>query len=166
MELFDSHAHYNDIKFEKDREELLKSIYDSGVTSIICAGYNLESSKQAIEIANSHDYIYATVGISPNDLEENWENDLINIEKILEDSSYETKNNKIVAVGEIGLDYHYDTDKTIQKHAFIKQIEIANKYNLPIVIHTRDAVMDTIEILKQHPVNKKEYFTVVHLTEN
>ena len=71
MELFDSHAHYNDIKFEEDREELLKSIYDSGVTSIICAGYNLESSKQAIEIANSHDYIYATVGISPNDLEEN-----------------------------------------------------------------------------------------------
>lgn len=158
MELFDSHAHYNDIKFEEDREELLKSIYDSGVTSIICAGYNLESSKQAIEIANSHDYIYATVGISPNDLEENWENDLINIEKILEDSSYETKNNKIVAVGEIGLDYHYDTDKTIQKHAFIKQIEIANKYNLPIVIHTRDAVMDTIEILKQHPVNKKGVF--------
>ena len=158
MELFDSHAHYNDIKFEEDREELLKSIYDSGVTSIICAGYNLESSKQAIEIANSHDYIYATVGISPNDLEENWKNDLINIEKILEDSSYETKNNKIVAVGEIGLDYHYDTDKTIQKQAFIKQIEIANKYNLPIVIHTRDAVMDTIEILKQHPVNKKGVF--------
>ena len=68
------------------------------------------------------------------------------------------KNNKIVAVGEIGLDYHYDTDKTIQKQAFIKQIELANKYNLPIVIHTRDAVMDTIEILKQHPVNKKGVF--------
>lgn len=159
MELFDSHAHYNDQSFDKDREKVLESIYNSGVTSIVCAGYSLESSKQAIEIANSHNYIYATAGISPNDLTENWEDDVINIEKVLEDNfNSNNSSNKIIAVGEIGLDYHYDTDKTIQKQAFIKQIELANKYNLPIVIHTRDAVMDTIEILKQHPVNKKGVF--------
>ena len=155
MELFDSHAHYNDEKFEQDREELLKSIYEFGVTSIICGGYSLESSKKAIELAKTHKFIYSTVGISPNDLTSKWEEDIFDVDALL---SKKNSADKIVAVGEIGLDYHYDTDKSIQKQAFIKQIEIANKYNLPIVIHTRDAVMDTIQILKDNPVNKKGVF--------
>ena len=155
MELFDSHAHYNDEKFANDRNEVIKSIYNSGVTSIICAGYNLESSKQAIKLANEYEFIYSTVGISPNDLTDEWEENLKDIEELLKQKK---KKDKIIAVGEIGLDYHYDIDKTIQKKAFIKQIELANIYNLPIVIHTRDAVMDTIEILKENPVNKKGVF--------
>ncbi len=155
MELFDSHAHYNDEKFANDRNEVIKSIYNSGVTSIICAGYNLESSKQAIKLANEYEFIYSTVGISPNDLTDEWEENLKDIEELLKQKK---KKDKIIAVGEIGLDYHYDIDKTIQKQAFIKQIELANIYNLPIVIHTRDAVMDTIEILKENPVNKKGVF--------
>ena len=155
MELFDSHAHYNDEKFDQDREELLKSIYEFGVTSIICGGYSLESSKKAIEIAQRHKFIYSTVGISPNDLTSKWEEDITKIDILL---SKKSTVDKIVAVGEIGLDYHYDTDKLIQKQAFIKQIEIANKYLLPIVIHTRDAVMDTIQILKDNPVIKKGVF--------
>lgn len=155
MELFDSHAHYNDEKFEQNREKLLKSIYESGVTSIICGGYSLESSIKAIEIAKTHKFVYSTVGISPNDLTSKWKEDILNIESLL---SKRNLCDKIVAVGEIGLDYHYDTDRLIQKQAFIKQINIANKYNLPIVIHTREAVMDTIKILKDYPVNKKGVF--------
>lgn len=155
MQLFDSHAHYNDEKFDQDREDLLKSIYEFGVTSIICGGYSLDSSKKAIEIAKTHKFIYSTVGVSPNDLTSSWEEDIEHIDTLL---SKKSQDEKIVAVGEIGLDYHYDTDKVIQKQAFIKQINIANKYNLPIVIHTRDAVMDTIQILKDNPVNKKGVF--------
>ena len=152
MELFDSHAHYNDKKFEQDREEVLKEIYNSGVTKLVNAGYSLESSKSAIEIASSHEFIYATVGISPNDIEGFKREDLQEIVKI-------AKNKKVVAIGEIGLDYYWNKEnKELQKEVFVSQIEIANKLNLPIVIHTRDAIYDTLEILKNNNCNKKGIF--------
>lgn len=152
MELFDSHAHYNDEKFEQDREEVLKEIYNSGVTKLVNAGYSLESSKSAIEIANSHEFIYATVGISPNDIEDFKKEDLQEIIKL-------AQNKKVVAIGEIGLDYYWNKEnKELQKEVFISQIEIANKLNLPIVIHTREAVYDTLEILKNNNCNKKGIF--------
>ena len=151
MELFDSHAHYNDEKFDEDREKIIKDTYEFGVTSFVCAGYSLASTKKAIEIAEKYPFIYATAGISPNDLTENWSDDVENIDKILSEK-------KVIAVGEIGLDYHYDTNVEWQKQAFIKQIELANKYDLPIVIHTRDAVSDTLEILKTYPVKNKGVF--------
>ena len=152
MELFDSHAHYNDEKFEQDREEVLKEIYNSGVTKLVNAGYSLESSKSAIEIASSHEFIYATVGISPNDIEGFKREDLQEIVKI-------AKNKKVVAIGEIGLDYYWNKEnKELQKEVFISQIEIANKLNLPIVIHTREAIYDTLEILKNNNCNKKGIF--------
>lgn len=152
MELFDSHAHYNDEKFEKDRDILIKEIYNDGVTKIINAGYSLESSKQAIEIAENYDFMYATVGISPNDINDFKQEDLNEIEDL-------AKNNKVIAIGEIGLDYHWNTEnKGLQKHVFITQIEIANKLNLPIVIHTREAIYDTLDILKNNKCNKKGVF--------
>ena len=151
MELFDSHAHYNDEKFDEDREKIIKDTYEFGVTSFVCAGYSLESTKKAIEIAEKYPFIYGTAGISPNDLTENWSDDVESIDKILSEK-------KVIAVGEIGLDYHYDTNVEWQKQAFIKQIELANKYDLPIVIHTRDAVSDTLEILKTYPVKNKGVF--------
>lgn len=142
MGLFDSHAHYNDERFKEDRDELIKEMLSKNVSNIVCAGYNLEGSKKAIEIANKYEPIYATCGISPNDVTDNCLNELPIIEEIAKDK-------KVVAIGEIGLDYYWVKDnKEIQKELFIKQIEIANKLNLPIVIHTRDAVMDTIDILK------------------
>ncbi len=153
MELFDSHAHYDDEKFREDRDEIISKVYNSGVTKFLSCGYSLEGSREAIKIAKQYDYIYATVGISPNDLSENWKEDIAEIDRILE-----KRKSKIVAVGEIGLDYHYDTNKEWQKEAFISQIKIANKYNLPIVIHTRDAYVDTIKILRENPVNKKGVF--------
>ena len=154
MELFDSHAHLDDEKFNIDREKLIPEIYNSGITKILSCGYSLEGSIKAVELSKKYEYIYSSVGISPNDLCTNWKEDVEKIDEILKNET----NKKIVAVGEIGLDYHYETNKDWQKEAFVKQIEIANKYNLPIIIHTREAVSDTIEILKQNPVNKKGIF--------
>ena len=151
MEYFDAHAHYDDEQFDEDRDELIKAMHDFGVTRIVCNGYSLKGSFDAYELTKKYDFIYSTAGISPNDLDENWEENINKIEELLDKP-------KVLAVGEIGLDYHYDTDKEIQKQAFIKQIELANKHNLPITIHTRDAVMDTIQILKDHPVNQKGVF--------
>ena len=157
MQIFDSHAHYNDEKFELDREETLKKVCESGVKKLVCAGYNIESSKQAIKIANEHDYIYATAGISPNDIPtfENENNDVKQFffEDVLNEQLKEltkiAQNKKVVAIGEIGLDYYWNKEnKAEQKSAFIKQIKIANELDLPIVIHTREAVADTLDILK------------------
>lgn len=166
MELFDNHAHYNDEKFDEDRDEIINKVYKSGVTKLICAGYSLESSKRALEIANNYDFIYTIAGISPNDIPgKNQDEDLEDktdeeIEKLfteslqivdnqLEEIEKLALNKKVVAIGEIGLDYYWNKqNKELQKQVFIKEIELANKLNLPIVIHTRDAVMDTLDILK------------------
>lgn len=142
MEFFDSHAHYNDERFDEDRDKLIKEIYSEGVTKIVNAGYSLQSSRKAIEIAEKYDFIYATAGISPNDIDYFKKQDLEEIEKL-------ARNKKVVAIGEIGLDYHWNTEnKELQKEVFISQIEIANKLDLPIVIHTREAIFDTLDILK------------------
>jgi len=165
MRLFDTHAHYNDEKFDEDREEILKKVFESGVTNLNCVGYNIPSSKKAIEVAEKFEQINAIIGISPNDLP-SFENENIDIkdfffEDVLKEQLNEIKNlankHKIVAIGEIGLDYYWNKEnKKEQKMAFRKQIEIANELNLPIVIHTRDAIFDTIEILKNKimPVKK------------
>ena len=144
MELFDSHAHYDDEKFDNDRDEIIKDIYNSGVTKFVSAGYSLESSKKGIEISKKYEYVYTTCGISPNDIsKDELENQLLEIERIAHE------NKKVVAIGEIGLDYYWNKEnKDMQNYVFLKQIEIANKLNLPIMIHTRDAIMDTIEIIK------------------
>ena len=159
MELFDTHAHYNDEKFENDREEIIKQTYESGITKFICAGYNLKSSREAIDIANKHEFIYSICGISPNDLEDYNEENLLEIKKLAQST-------KCVAIGEIGLDYYWNKEnKNLQKEAFIKQINLANELNLPIVIHSRDAVQDTIDILKQNPVNNKGIFHCAQLNK-
>ena len=152
MELFDTHAHYNDEKFNEDREEILNKIYQEGVTKTVCVGYNVKSSEKAIEIAKVYDFIYATCGISPNDIEDFSNENLFKIEEL-------AKNHKVVAIGEIGLDYYWNKDnKEKQMELFIKQIEIANIVNKPIVIHTREATIDTINVLKNHNVNKTGIF--------
>lgn len=142
MEFFDSHAHYNDERFEENRDNLIKEIYGEGITKIINAGYSLESSKKAIEIANNYEFMHTTAGISPNDIDDFKDEYLNEIEEL-------AKNKKVVAIGEIGLDYHWNTEnKDLQKRVFVSQIEIANKLELPIVIHTREAIYDTLDILK------------------
>lgn len=155
MNLFDSHCHLDDEKFEEDRQAVIEKIFSSGVTKLISAGYSFVSSKRALELANNYSQIYTVSGISPNDIPENVEKlqeEINEIEKL-------AKSEKVLGIGEIGLDYYWSKEnKELQKYAFIKQIELANKLVLPIVIHTREAVMDTIEILKANPVNKKGIF--------
>ena len=158
MEFFDTHSHYNDEKFDEDREQIIKDTYESGVTKFVCAGYNIESSEKAIELSKKYEFIYSICGISPNDVpqseQELWKN-IAEISKIVK----ENETNKLVAIGEIGLDYYWSTEnKELQKEAFIKQIDLANELNLPIVIHSRDASSDTIDILKAHSVEKKGIF--------
>ena len=155
MEFFDSHSHLNDEKFDEDRNDLIEKIKKENISKFLTCGYNLEGSKKAIEIAKICDSTYATVGISPNDIPQNEEKMWKNIEEIKDLA----QNKKVVAIGEIGLDYYWNKEnRKMQLDAFKKQIEIANELNLPIVIHTREAVMDTISVLKENPVNNKGVF--------
>lgn len=155
MRFFDSHSHYNDEKFDEDREKILHEIYEAGITKIIVAGYDIESSKKAIDLSNKYDFIYAIYGISPNDILK-IENEIIKQIKEIEDIA---KADKVVGIGEIGLDYYWNKEnKELQQMAFINQIKLANKLNLPIIIHTREAVMDTIRILKENTPSKKGVF--------
>ena len=158
MKLFDNHSHLDDEKFDEDREELIEKIKNSNVKMLISAGYSLEGSTKAVELSKKYNFIYATCGISPNDIpqteEELWKT-LDKIEKLAKENS------KVRAIGEIGLDYYWEKDekrRELQKKAFIEQIKLANKLELPIVIHTREAVMDTLDILKKNSVNKKGIF--------
>lgn len=170
MHLFDSHAHYNDEQFDEDREAIIKETLESGVSNFVVAGYSLESSKKALDIAKEYPEAYVIVGISPNDIEdihsiEDVEKAVEELEHILVGAGFmpaqelRENNSKIVAIGEIGLDYHWNTEnKDLQKAVFIAQINLANKYKLPIVIHTREAVMDTLQILKENEVQKRGIF--------
>jgi len=165
MEFFDSHSHYNDEKFNDGREQLIQNTYNDGVTKFVCAGYNIQSSLDAIELSQKYEFIYSICGISPNDIpqseQELWK-DIEEISKIV--TQY--KSEKIVAIGEIGLDYYWNKDnKDLQKQAFIKQIELANKQELPIVIHSRDASVDTIDIIKAYQVKKKGIFHCCQLNQ-
>ena len=158
MELFDTHSHYNDEKFNEDREQIIKDTYESGITKFVCAGYNIDSSKKAIEMSRKYEFIYSICGISPNDIpqseQELWK-DIAEISEIVK----QNKTNKLVAIGEIGLDYYWNKEnKELQKEAFIKQIDLANEMNLPIVIHSRDASIDTIDIIKEHVVKRVGIF--------
>ena len=160
MNLFDSHAHYNDEKFDNDRKEIIEQTLKNGVSNFIVAGYNIESSKKALNIVKEYKELYSIVGISPNDIEDIKEDkdidtNILKIEKLIKADG----NGKIVAVGEIGLDYYWNKEnKELQKIIFKKQIELANKYNLPIVIHTRDAINDTLEIIKNNEVKNRGIF--------
>ncbi len=161
MEFFDSHCHLDDEKFDEDRERLIEEIRKADITKFISAGYSIEGSKKGVELSNNYQYIYTTCGVSPNDIPQNEEKLWKDIDIIKELVKENIKNKKIVAIGEIGLDYYWEKDiekRELQKQAFIKQIEIANEFDLPIVIHTREAVQDTIEILKKNIVNKKGVF--------
>ena len=165
MEVFDSHSHYNDEKFNEDRDQLIQDTYNEGTTKFVCAGYNIKSSLDSLEMSKKYEFIYSICGISPNDIPQT-ENELWkDIEKI---SKIITQNNdkRLVAIGEIGLDYYWNKEnKELQKQAFIKQIELANKLNLPIVIHSRDASIDTIDIIKTYQVKKKGIFHCCQLNQ-
>lgn len=141
--LFDSHAHLNDERFDEDREELINSLKAKGVDLVLNPGACIETSKSSVELANKYDFIYAAVGVHPHDVGEMTEDDIETLRKLA------LENEKVKAIGEIGLDYYYDNSpREIQKKWFKRQIELANELKLPIIIHDRDAHGDTFEIIK------------------
>lgn len=142
--IFDSHAHYTDKAFNEDRENMLGSLKESGVCGIINCGADIESSVSSVDLASKYDYIYAACGIHPEEADKTPENYI----DILRDLA---KNEKCVAIGEIGLDYYWRQDtKDLQKELFEKQILLSKELDLPIIVHDREAHGDTMEILKKH----------------
>ena len=143
MKIIDVHAHYEDERYNEDREEVLNKQFANGVDYIINAGAGIESSKGALDIANNNKNVYCTIGIHPQYVE-----DGENVED-LRRLYVEKPKGKIVAIGEIGLDYHYTKEfKDEQKKLFKEQLEFAYEVGLPVQIHSRDASIDTIEVLE------------------
>lgn len=144
--MIDTHCHIYK-EYYDDIESIIKKM-DNNI--IIVSGTNLKNNKEILELCNKYDNVYGTLGIHPEDIDDEIEESLKFIEDHIND-------NKIVAIGEIGLDYYYTTDnKEKQKQLFIKQLDIAKKYNKPVVIHTRDSISDTIEIIKNYKELKKD----------
>lgn len=141
---FDTHAHLNDERFDEDRQELISSFKEHGISNTCEIGFDLPSSHKALELAEKYDFIYAAVGVHPHDADSLTQEGLSEIEKML-------SHKKAVALGEIGLDYYYDnSERDVQRYWFAEQAELAKSLNCPITVHTRDAMADTINILKAH----------------
>lgn len=140
---FDTHTHLDDEKFDQDRELVIENLKKEGVSLAVNVGADLTSSKNSIALAEQYDFIYAAVGVHPNEVGEMQDEDL----ETLADMA---KHEKVVAVGEIGLDYHYDEPgRDVQKLWFEKQLRLAQTLNMPFVVHDRDAHQDTLELLKK-----------------
>ena len=142
---FETHAHYDDSAFDSDREQVISALRDGGVEFVINPGCDIASSMKACEIALSHDFVWFAAGIHPEeiaDLPDDW------CERIAEISD----SSRCVAIGEIGLDYYWDTSmKELQKEVFEAQLVLAEKKNLPVIIHDREAHGDCFEIVSRHP---------------
>lgn len=144
MRYIDTHAHYNDEVYNNNLTETLNGAYEANVDKIINVGYSLEGSKECIELAKANSKIYSTIGIHPHNIEDD-PNELL---KIYNENK---EDGKILAIGEIGLDYAYGKEnKEKQKEVFVNQINLAQSLNLPIIIHSRDASLDTYEIIKEY----------------
>lgn len=144
--MIDSHCHINDPAYINNPEKYIKEATSAGVNKLLVIGYDLKSSKDALEIASKFDNVYAAIGVHPSEVKKAGNNDLKEIEKML-------SNPKVIAIGEIGLDYHWDKDliiRNMQREWFENQIELANKHHLPISIHCREANEDCLNILKKH----------------
>lgn len=146
--IFDVHAHYDDEKFDEDRESFLSSLPQMGVKAVVNASVDIATAKKAIEFSEKYPFMYAAVGIHPENLEGLPENYL----RILADL-YE-KNKKVVAIGEIGLDYYWDIPKEPQLKVFEEQLKLAMELDAPVVIHDREAHADTMRILKKYTPKK------------
>ena len=153
--LIDTHAHLNDKRYDENREELISSLFDNKVEKVFTVAYNKESIIDSIALAEKYDNIYAIIGVHPSDTQD-WNNDTK--ELIIKSANHP----KVIAIGEIGLDYHYpNIDKDEQKRVFIEQLTLAHELKLPICIHNRESIGDCLEILKSNR-NLLEFGGVVH----
>lgn len=142
--IFDTHAHYDDLKFDEDRDEILSALPNNGVEFVINCGCDLKSSKKSIDLCEKYKYFYCALGIHPSEISDNSETEFQSI-KVL------TNYRKCVAVGEIGLDYHYDfVPKHKQLEFFERQLQFATETDLPVIVHDREAHEDTLTLLKKY----------------
>ena len=143
--IFDTHAHYDDEAFESDREELLNSMHEGGVLGIVNASADINSSLSSVKISEKYPYVFAAVGVHPENLDGLSEDYTEQIKKIA------TEHKRVVAIGEIGLDYHFRLDnKEKQIEVFENQVKLANFLDLPVIVHDREAHKDTFDILKKY----------------
>lgn len=147
--IFDTHAHYDDEQFDTDREELLRSMHDGGIGTIVNAAATVESWEKVRKLTKEYSFVYGMVGVHPDEVGALDEEKFADMEKMLADE-------KIVAVGEIGLDYYWDNEPhDVQKKWFIRQLELARRYHMPVSIHSREAAADTMEILREYAQDMK-----------
>lgn len=150
VKIFDSHAHYDDEAFDEDRDSLLESLPKNGIGAVVNVGASLETSKMSLELAKKYPHVYAALGVHPENAAEVDDNCLKWISEHVNDE-------RVVAVGEIGLDYHYEGfDKNVQWEAFERQLALAERTKLPLIIHSRDAAEDTLGIIKKHMEGRTE----------
>ncbi|RXZ01062.1 TatD family hydrolase [Fictibacillus sp. S7] len=141
--MFDTHAHLNAIQFEEDLEDVIQRALDEGISHIVVVGFDQPTIKGALKLADTYDFIYAAVGWHPVDAVDMTPEDLQWIEELADHP-------KVVAIGEMGLDYHWDkSPKDVQKRVFRQQIQLAKKVKLPIIIHNREATQDVVDILRE-----------------
>lgn len=141
---FDTHAHYNDERYDDDRDDVIGSLASAGVTLVLNAAYSVPSAEISLELADKYPFIYASVGVHPHDAKTMTDDTAPELEKLL-------GHPKAVAVGEIGLDYHYDySPREVQKARFREQLELARRVNKPVIIHMREATEDTLEIVRDY----------------
>lgn len=142
--IFDTHTHYDDSRFDEDRDELISSLNQKGVSQVVNCGCDLNSSLSTVKLSEKYDFIYAAVGVHAHEANDATEEDFCQIEKL-----YSHK--RVVAVGEIGLDYHYDfSPRERQLEVFERQLILANRLGLPVIVHDREAHEDTMRLLKKH----------------
>ena len=155
MTFTDSHCHYDDPKFEADRETLLPSIYESGIHCLINCATDFKSMKSTMDLMKKYPFVYGAMGVHPHEVKDLEYDDLDRI------YTYATSHPKVVAIGEIGLDYHYDfSPRDTQQEYFQEQCELALELELPVIVHSREAAQDTMEILKTYA--KADLTGVVH----
>lgn len=142
--IFETHAHYDDEQFDLDREELLSSMPEQGVGTIVNVSATYESCRRVVDLVQKYPFMYAAVGIHPDEVGG------LNEERFQQMKEL-CKQEKVVAVGEIGLDYYWDNEShDVQKEWFVRQLDLARELNLPVLIHSREAAADTMEIMKEH----------------
>ena len=142
MRIFETHAHYDDKAFDEDRNTILGEMHAGGVEYIVNVGCSMPNSRSIVEFVKQYDFLYGTVGVHPEDAAGLTEADMTELEEL-------SKRDKILAIGEIGLDYYYEEEtKELQKKWFAAQLEVAKRRNLPVVIHSRDAAKDTLDIMR------------------
>ena len=147
--IFDTHAHYDDKQFAEDRDQVLSSMQEQGVGTIVDASATVDSWERVLELTKRYPFVYGMIGVHPDEVGDLNEENFARMEHLLHEE-------KVVAVGEIGLDYYWDKEQhEIQKEWFIRQLQLARKLNMPVNIHSREAAQDTMEIMKKYAADMK-----------